>query len=526
MLVCRAVSVMQSVVRGRLARRQFKTEQNLKVIKNAHFSLMLASIKNKAVGSKANEKYSKTSVPGGPVADYNKKVFWYTVDEEKVLYSNYLELVARTGHSPPRTIVEANIHEITQRILVRQYLLITLIQRRWRGFMVRRVVRLYRYEVIRLRQIWTACVLKIQRVYRGHMTRIHVSQWVIEEKHVELLKRYREERLADQARAKGKDHAAMLKRHYRKERAVARTARATSVIGIPSDYSTGPDKPLRLFAPFTASCYADERIPHKILSFFKSEIENDMKAKMQIKLEQERQRYIWNRVNNDGPRDYGYRCIPPIQMKSDLRKASDGLPVRRPVADKELIRPSFPLLPPRLATSAAEQQQQQLQSASPTSLSPSQPPRHDGDGQDDTDSGSARVNQVHGIEALTKHTAVVDQAGHRDPDDAPAMNHSQLRKLKEDKMTSSRSKGMQILFRTELGQLLEKSVDRISKEVGTKRETLRSRFKEHNNLPSSSRYKYKFPKDINVNPMDFLNEDLEYFALYQDKKAAASGILS
>lgn len=150
-----------SAARGRLARRIARTERSLLIIKNSHPLLI---------------RHSLRSVLRGP------KVFWYKRQLEiDMLYANYLDLVKKTGFTPPRKRVEDNIAEIARRVLARQNQLIVLVQRRWRGFMARRIVRYFRTEISRLFQFRVSRVMKIQRVYRGHAVRLRIpvllSQW-------------------------------------------------------------------------------------------------------------------------------------------------------------------------------------------------------------------------------------------------------------------------------------------------------------------------------------------------------------
>ena len=92
-LECRCAAIIQSILRGRLGRRKARTCAYLSYIRKAHpISL------------------TKALSRGGEV-----KVFWYKSKEQvRLLFSNYLLLTERTGFTPPRYIVEANIHEIVR----------------------------------------------------------------------------------------------------------------------------------------------------------------------------------------------------------------------------------------------------------------------------------------------------------------------------------------------------------------------------------------------------------------------------
>ncbi len=119
------------------------------------------------------------------------KLFWYTRQEElDFVYQDYVILCERMGFIPPRIIVEKNIQELSRRILYRQSCLAALIQRMWRGFMSRRIVRFFKREVIRLRQVAWGKIMKLQRVYRGHRVRLRIIGIKLE-RHKELqLKQY------------------------------------------------------------------------------------------------------------------------------------------------------------------------------------------------------------------------------------------------------------------------------------------------------------------------------------------------
>ncbi len=93
-----------------------------------------------------------------------------------MVFKNYMELVEKTGYQPPRQIVEVNIKEISVRILRRKGELIILVQRRWRGFMARRIVKFYRTEISRMFQYKVSRAMKIQRVFRGHFARLLIPK--------------------------------------------------------------------------------------------------------------------------------------------------------------------------------------------------------------------------------------------------------------------------------------------------------------------------------------------------------------
>mmetsp|Transcript_2309 Transcript_2309/g.7242 ORF Transcript_2309/g.7242 Transcript_2309/m.7242 type:complete len:531 (-) Transcript_2309:807-2399(-) len=148
-------AIIEAILRGRLGRRRAQTCAQLHYIRKAHpISL------NKALS------------PGGEI-----KVFWYKSKEQvRLLFENYLVLAERTGFLPPRYVVESNVREIARRIKVREYVLITLVQSRWRGITVRKLIVIFRYEVIRIRGIRAAACFKLTRLWRGWITRRELVQ--------------------------------------------------------------------------------------------------------------------------------------------------------------------------------------------------------------------------------------------------------------------------------------------------------------------------------------------------------------
>ena len=146
-------TIINSAVRGRLARRRAVIERLLRTIKNAHVLLVSHAIKYQ---------------PG------RKKVFWYDRPEQlDLLYLDYVELINRTGSIPPRSEVEENIKEIEKRIQIRKHYLVTQAQKMFRAWMTRRIVAFFRVEMYYLMQWKLNCVFKIQRIYRGYKAKIH-----------------------------------------------------------------------------------------------------------------------------------------------------------------------------------------------------------------------------------------------------------------------------------------------------------------------------------------------------------------
>jgi hypothetical protein len=169
-LYYQAVTTINRTARGRLARRRFITEKYLLEIKNSHVVLLNHALKKRKNG---------------------RTVFWYKrKDEVNLLYENYITLCSRTGFQPPRMAVEENIKEIYTRIVARKYELVTIIQKRWRGLMCRRIVIYFKSELIRLRQFIYSRVMKIQRAYRGFIGRLLVRKLFAKSQRDKMMKEY------------------------------------------------------------------------------------------------------------------------------------------------------------------------------------------------------------------------------------------------------------------------------------------------------------------------------------------------
>lgn len=218
-----------SVARGRLARRRYVTEKHLAFIKDSHPLLIRHSLK---------------IVPGQP------RVFWYRRPVElELVFSNYLVLVEKTGQQPPRVVVERNIAILAQRILQRQNELVIFVQKRWRGFISRRIVRFYRTETFRLFSREVSKVLRIQRLYRGHHARMYILPRMLADRlNAVLMKSYQVEshqRKLKVLRQKAKEG---LQVAYLKEKAVASTAKLLSKLPYQFDSDAPPPSVKQLAA--------------------------------------------------------------------------------------------------------------------------------------------------------------------------------------------------------------------------------------------------------------------------------------
>lgn len=195
----RAASQIQAICRVRLARRIFETEKRLVIIKNAHPRLLARALVKK---------------PG------LRTTFWYKSPLEiKLLYEDYVNLCSRTGFQPPRLLVEKNIAELAKRILSRQNELVTMIQKRWRGLMTRRIIKLYAVERIRLRQWYVSFLMKIQRCYRGHRCRLlHLPAEKEKDWREKVREKYLKERKSERRERERRGERERVQQLYRKER--------------------------------------------------------------------------------------------------------------------------------------------------------------------------------------------------------------------------------------------------------------------------------------------------------------------
>lgn len=161
---------IESFARGRLARRRACTEANLLVIKTSHPLLV---------------RHALRIFPGQP------KTFWYKRKVEiDLAFTDYLDLVEKTGFNPPRIVVERNIAELARRITIRKNELIVYVQKLWRGFMSRRIVKYYQTELYRLFGFSVSRALKIQTVYRGHAARVALRKLKNERRREKVMKEY------------------------------------------------------------------------------------------------------------------------------------------------------------------------------------------------------------------------------------------------------------------------------------------------------------------------------------------------
>lgn len=161
-------------------------------------------------------------------------------------------------------MVEENIAELSRRVQARKAELLLCIQRRWRGFMARRIVKYFRTELIRLRQFVLSRVMKIQRAYRGYAGRLQVPRLRASRRRERVMGDYRRrmhQQLRGQQIAKTKQQ---MMSAYELERFEEMTARYTQRIEAPADFQ---DRKLRAWAQ---SCYSSDALKLQMDSWMAS----------------------------------------------------------------------------------------------------------------------------------------------------------------------------------------------------------------------------------------------------------------
>lgn len=275
-----------SAARGRLGRRIARTERALVIIKSSHPLLIRHSLK---------------STLRGP------KVFWYKRKIElDMLFRNYLELVKKTGFMPPRKLVEDNIIEIARRVLERKNQLIVLVQRRWRGFMARRIVRYFRTEISRLFQFRVSRAMKIQRVYRGHAVRLLVPSLIAGWERQAVMDDYlaaSKDAHTDASKFKVSDQ---VMGYYRVERGEEKTSRFTSRVAASEHFDH------KKMHAFWDSPYADEKLGKQTDRLLDIEYGLIQREKDEVQRQHDRREFMEHRVHERGPLGYGLRAIATV----------------------------------------------------------------------------------------------------------------------------------------------------------------------------------------------------------------------
>lgn len=330
----KAATRMASVARGRLARRRYATEKHLVAIKVSHPLLI---------------QYALKHFPGRP------KTFWYVRQIElDLLYNNYLDLVEKMGYKPPRIIVERNIAEMSIRVLNRKNALIVLVQKLWRGYIAKRIVRYYRTELSRLYSYSVAKVMKLQRVWRGHHARVNLRKLKAERRREKFLTQYLRQgndQLLIRNRDKAKESILI---HYQKERAEEVTARYIEKIPYALDQEVDfhgrPLTPSKrkstslansTIVPFKMhiyhdSIFGDDHTIHQSLEILKRDKIILEKKDQEVLADMLRREFLHARIAERGPLGYGLRS-----GRGDLMELKDALMnLLRLQSGKPVVKPS------------------------------------------------------------------------------------------------------------------------------------------------------------------------------------------
>ena len=285
----KAATKINSYARGRLARRRLIVERWLLVIKSAIPSLL---------------RWALQPTPS------HMKCFWYTRPKElQLVFADYWKLLERTGFNPPRMIVEMNIIELGKRILERQSYLITVIQRRWRGFVARRFVSFYRVEVRRLLQKQVARVLKIQRLYRAHVIRgIFMPNYLKKRRHDEIMGTYLSERRFKKELKRKTNRGATIMAHYAHERQLEKTSRMTSRL---DEMKYHDNRKMRAWANsvYFATKAGGDKLSLLMDGALQDVAKEQRMERERVQKEQEKKEHIRDKVMATGPVGYGLRSI-------------------------------------------------------------------------------------------------------------------------------------------------------------------------------------------------------------------------
>lgn len=278
--------------RGRLARRQYITEKALKIIRTSHPLLI---------------KHSLRSKPG------EKKVFWYKRDiEVQMLFQNYLLFIDKTGNHPPRMIVERNILEIAKRILIRKNELIILIQKRWRGFLSRRIVKYFRTEISRMFSISVSRVIRIQRIYRGHAVRLYMSRYLYEKNAEKIMNDYRNERKKELLLKQKNESKELSIISYKSDYQIEKSARYMGKLPYALDYNQEYNIYRQYQPKYKLQIYEESyHSDHRTMNLLDNNLINN---KQFVDYENSfiyddifRKQFIMNRIDEKGPLGYGRR---------------------------------------------------------------------------------------------------------------------------------------------------------------------------------------------------------------------------
>jgi hypothetical protein len=418
LLFYKAATAMNAIARGRLARRRIVCERHLKTIKDAHPILLKHALKNPADGKK------------------RLKVFWYRRKEQvDLLFRDYIALLDRMGHDPPRSIVEKNVAEIAKRILARKAELIIMIQKVWRGFLGRRIVRLFRVEVIRLRQWWIANILKVQRTFRGHIARVHIWKYFEKKNRNRHMKTYQRD-FDKQKRIKDRKlQYTLVADAYRKQHAEEFVARSTQRIDKAKDHD------MRRMRAFEASMYADSHLADRLKKL--QEIDGNIVEyeAEEVSRQRTRRAFMVGRIAEHGPEGLGRRGYTRDQYLDEIIKSQGGHAHER----------------------------------------------------------DFRKNLKKGA-----HAGMASIWGNNE--------------MSDSSLESSRSRAMRAYFQEDLTDIVDLTVERVMHDFSNKHVPKAIKNFNHSKNDSGGGLRhYKYPKNINDEPMKWLDDDIEIAIMHADK---------
>jgi hypothetical protein len=390
----------------------------------------------------------------------------------QLLYENYVNLASRTGFQPPRMLVEKNITELARRIRDRENELVRLVQKRWRGVMTRRIVKLFRLESVQLREWQVANVMALQRLYRGFHIRLRLPDLKDGWLRAELLRKYKEERrentwLKDREWTRQKT-----KQLYQKERRDEATARQTGRIDEMKYYGG------RKMQAFSESCYADDQLQGAMEVLIVKEKTDMYDRDIKERAQKERKQFLIQRIAEHGPKGFGRRGFHYSKAGTNAQPRHNDVTafLKRSVSASQL------------QTSALSGSSQGQQSVTGEGSGGG------GSGHElvvggDEGSGSSRRNR-------RKKVSLEEEATYK-------------------VVPGSRSRGMGKLFEKELTDIVTAEVEKAQHTFSKK--GLLGRLRAHNESDGFRKH-YKFPKDINEDPMKFLNDDIDTTIKFQDQK--------
>ena len=291
-LQAKAATKINNSARRRLCYRRIVAERNLREIGLSNPILLAWALK--------------------PYKKNNLKTFWFKRDIElQLVYRDYLELGFRLGFTPTRKQMEDNFAELRRRIEERLTALLALIQRAWRGVMARRIVKLYRKELIRLGQLVRSRVFVIQRAFRGHYARLRITPAL---KHERVREKTMDEYLKfAEGVARDRNKRVMIektKSAYIKDRGEERSARFTSRIEMPSEHNN------RKMQAWNKSIYVDDKLSKNVTALMNQQLQENMETKWEIEQNMERKAFLQARIAERGPEGFGKRSeIPDFELK-------------------------------------------------------------------------------------------------------------------------------------------------------------------------------------------------------------------